>query len=648
MADRSPLTGPGALQLIITCLLAITPFFFFQTWPFTVMALALFAWRIWLTRSRALTPSKPLLLLVVVLGAGLTIMQFHTLIGKDAGLAILSLLLPLKLLETRSARDARVSMMLCCFLLTGQLLMSQTMAMAAVVMACALAILATTATLQQSGLTPGKSLGVAVRLMLSGLPLMLALFLLFPRIDGPLWRMPMDMSSARSGLSDTMAPGSISNLIQSGDIAFRVSFNGPKPPAAQLYWRAVVLNNFDGTNWEMGWAFPHKAPDYTPQGAAYHYTLTQEAQNRPWLMSMDFPASGVEDAQYMSDFSLRAPRPINSRRRMEMVSYPATPVGVDESRNTILSALRLPLRSNPRTQALGRELAEQHTDPAERVNAGVAAMQKAGLTYTLQPPPLGRDAADEFLFGSKLGFCEHFSSTFVIMMRAAGVPARVVTGYLGGETNPIDGTLVVRQSDAHAWAEVWLKGRGWVRVDPTAASFPRRLEAGLAEAFPNAEALPLSLRNDISWVVSLRFRWEAVNNAWNQWVLGYNADQQSSLLKALGIPDADWRQLISVLVVCVTLWIGVLALRSLPRRTRPDPLRRCWQRFCAALAARNIHYQPWEAPADFARRAALALPPLAGEIEQISEEYAMLRYGRERPRNEDIARLTARIKAFKP
>ncbi|WP_018607846.1 transglutaminase TgpA family protein [Uliginosibacterium gangwonense] len=647
MIDRSPLTGPGALQLIATCALAILPFFFFQPWPFTAFALALFAWRVWLTRSRLIAPPKLLLLLIAFLGVGLAILLFHTVIGKDAGLAILSLMLPLKLLETRSARDARVTMLLSCFLLTGQLLMAQTMAMAGVVTACTLAILATTASLQRPGIPLRKSFGVALRLLASGLPLMLVLFLLFPRIDGPLWRMPLDLNSARSGLSDSMSPGSISNLIKSGDIAFRVSFNGSPPPASQLYWRAVVLNNFDGYTWESGLAFPRKEPAYTPSGPAYRYSLTLEAQNRPWLMGLDYPASGIPDVQYMSDLSIRAPRPVTNRMRMEIASYPATPVGLDEMRQIISSALRLPPTSNPRTQALGRELAERNSNPAARVSAGIAAMQKAKLIYTLEPPPLGRQAADEFLFDSKRGFCEHFSSTFVIMMRAAGVPARVVTGYQGGEWNPVDGTLVVRQSDAHAWAEVWLEKRGWMRVDPTAASAPQRIDAGLAGALPNDDTLPLSLRKDIPLLATLRYRWEAVNNAWNQWVLGYNAERQLGLLRALGLPEADWRQLIGALTACVMLWMAVLALRSLPRRARLDPLGRCWQRFCTLLAHQGIPCLPWEAPGDFARRAAQALPPLAGEIEHIGEEYAMLRYGRRSPSPADIARLEARIKALK-
>jgi len=234
------------------------------------------------------------------------------------------------------------------------------------------------------------------------------------------------------------------------------------------------------------------------------------------------------------------------------------------------------------------------------------------------------------------------------MMRAAGVPARVVTGYQGGEINPVDDTLVVRQSDAHAWAEVWLQDQGWVRIDPTAASAPRRIDQGISSALPDGENLPLTLRVDIPLLASLRYRWEAVNNGWNQWVLGYNAARQLDFMRTIGLPNADWTQLSGLLGASAAIWMAWLALRSLPRRPRPDPLDRCWQNFCRKLARRQLNRQPWEAPGDFALRAQNALPPLAGEIARISEEYAMLRYGRRPPAAEDIARLGDWIKAFNP
>lgn len=648
MSERQPLTGPGELQLILTCALTVTPFFFNQPGPFTALALLLLGWRYWLTRSRRLAPPRALLVTAGLLGVALAIFEFRTILGKDAGLALLSLLLPLKLLESRSTRDARVAMLLACFLLTGQFLIAQTMLMAALVLGTTLCILATTAIIQHPGLPLIRSLKTAANLLLTGIPLMLLLFLFFPRVDGPLWRLPIDAGGARTGLSDTMSPGSISSLIQSGEIAFRAAFDGPSPPPSQLYWRAVVLNRFDGRTWEAGLALRQESPTYALQGPRYRYTLTLEAQNQPWLLALDYPAGRVDGAYYMSDLSLRSARPVIARKRFTLEAYPDTPVGLDEGRQPRAVALTLPERSNPRTQALGRSIAARFESPAQRVEQGILAMRQARLLYMLKPPMLGEHTADEFLFDSRKGFCEHFSSAFVIMMRAAGVPARVVTGYQGGEINPLDGTLVVRQSDAHAWAEVWLADRGWIRVDPTAASAPRRIDQGIGSALPEGETLPLTLRADIPLLSALRYRWEALNNGWNQWVLGYNAERQLDFMRRLGMPEPDWFRLSAILATCVLLWMTWLALHSLPRRKRLSALDRCWPAFVHKLRPWKLAPETWESEQAFCLRAAARLPAMKDEISRIGEDYAKLRYGRIPATQEDITALRLRIKAFTP
>lgn len=646
MTKHQPLTGPGSLQLVLTCGLALAPFLATQPWPFSLLALLLLLWRYWLSRSRSFVPPRILLVLIGLFGVGLALYQFKTVFGKDAGLAMLSLLLPLKLLETRSARDARVAMLLACFLLTGQFLIAQTMAMAGLVLLCTLCVLATTAQVQQPALGFRKTLSIAAQLLLTGIPMMLVLFLFFPRVDGPLWRMPVDAAGARTGLSDTMTPGSISSLIQSGEIVFRASFDGELPPPALRYWRALALNRFDGRTWEAGLSLRADSPAYPLEGQSYRYTLTLEAQSQPWLMAMDYPAGAVSDAYYMSDFSLRASRPAGTRKRYTLAAYPHTPVGLDERQQVRAVALSLPETSNPRTQALGRKIAAQFARAEQRVDQGIQAMQQARLLYTLSPPALGQHTADEFLFDTKRGFCEHFASAFVILMRAADVPARVVTGYQGGELNPIDGTLVIRQSDAHAWAEVWLADRGWIRVDPTAASAPRRIDQGIGGALPDGEALPLTLRANLQLLTHLRHRWEALNNGWNQWVLGYNADRQLDFMRRIGIPNPDWQTLGGLLGGGIAFWMAWLALRSLPQRPRRDPLDRCWHDFCRKLSRRAIQRAPWEPVAAFAQRAQTALPAHASEIARIAETYAALRYGRQAPQADDVARLRARITAF--
>ena len=647
MSDRQPLTGPNALLLIASCALTTAPFFFYQPASFTALALLLFGWRAYLSHSRLIAPPKGLLVLIGLTGVALALFEFRTLFGREPGLALLSLLLPLKLLEARSTRDARVATSLCCFLLTGQFLQAQTLSMAAVVLACALCILATTAGIQAPGRGLRQNFLGAAKLLLAGLPIMLAFFVLFPRLDSPLWRLPLDTKTARAGLSDSMSPGSISALIESGEIAFRVDFQGPVPPVSQRYWRAVVFTEFDGQTWRAGplqSAFP-PAPE--TKDRPYAYTLTLEPHDQAWMPALDYLVGDPADGRYLDDFSLRAATPVTARKRYSLSADPDLPVGLDEDPARLRASLSLPARSNPRTQALGQSIAQRAKDPAERVRQAILEMRNSDLVYTLYPPLLGRHGSDEFLFETKRGFCEHFSNAFVVLMRAAGVPARVVTGYLGGEINPVDGSLVVRQSDAHAWAEVWLKGQGWVRVDPTSTSAPRRIAEGIASALPEGEALPMSL-SDYAWLKAMRHRWEALNHGWNQWVLGYDARKQLELLRELGFAEADWKQLVALLAASAAIWMAWLSLRALPRRPRPDPLDSAWRKFCARLAKAGISRSPWESPSAFAQRAAASLPSRAEEIRQIAEEYAILRYGPLPLTREALAGFRRRVSTFKP
>ncbi|MDP5241284.1 DUF3488 and transglutaminase-like domain-containing protein [Uliginosibacterium sp. 31-16] len=644
-----PLPREAGFFLLATAALGLAPFVPYLPWSLSLLAALLLLWRGVLVWRDAPPPARFTLLLAAALGIVLTVASYHTIFGKQAGLSLLSMLLPLKLLEARTRRDGRAALLLCCFLLTGQFLNAQSMAVAAFVLLCATAIVATSAKLEQPGQAPRGALRTALRLLGGAVPLMLLLFVLFPRINGPLWGMPLDAYAGSTGLSDSMRPGSISELIQSGEIAFRVEFEGTPPAPAQRYWRGPVLSEFDGQEWKVRESMLRRAPTYTVAGPAYRYSLTLEPHNRGWLLALDYPDSGAADALYGDDLVLLARRPVRNRVRYNLTSFPETPVGLQERENVLKAALRLPPASNPRTSALGAGLQAGNAEPAARVEAALRFMREARLAYTLSPPLLGQHPADEFLFDTKRGFCEHFAGSFVVLMRAAGVPARVVTGYQGGEFNPVDGTLVVRQSDAHAWAEVWLAGRGWQRVDPTAASFPRRIDEGIARALPEGEAMPIMLRQNFEFLRSLRYRWEAISNGWNQWVLGYNAQRQLDLMRSLGLPDADWRQLAGLLAACASAWLLWLGLRLWPRHARLDALDRCWRRLCRKLARQGVRHQPWEAPGDFARRAAAALPQHADTIIAIAEHYATLRYGPgvEKPATQ-LAALRAAVQQFRP
>jgi len=292
-------------------------------------------------------------------------------------------------------------------------------------------------------------------------------------------------------------------------------------------------------------------------------------------------------------------------------------------------ALRIPSGYNPRARALAEDWRGAARSESELVARAIDFFREGRFVYTLEPPLLGRDSVDEFLFSTRTGFCEHFSSAFVFLMRAAGLPARVVTGYQGGDPNPVDGILTVRQSDAHAWAEVFLRGRGWLRVDPTAAAAPGRVDAGLARSVSGGAALPLLMRPELGWLRGMRYNWEAAMHKWNVWVLGYDPERQREMMSLFGMREADWRSLAALLFAAMGVVMLSLLLWSLRQWARPDPVQSAWQRFCHKLAARGLARAPHEGPHDYADRAARSVPAANAAIRQIGELYIALRYGRE-------------------
>lgn len=588
--------------------------------------------------------------LAVMAAVGL---EFRTVFGRGPGVTLLAFFLALKFYEFRKSdapdacrpgRDAWVVILLACFLLLAQFFESQSILTGLWALGCCIAIVVTLLRLH-SGSQP---LPIPFILRRSGflialaLPFMAALYLLFPRIDGPLWGLPRDAYSARSGLSDTMAPGSIANLIQSTEIAFRVRFDGPPPAKSQLYFRGPVLEGFDGTTWST-LPSPQLAPAQIrqdPGQPVFAYTLTLEPHGGRWLLALDHPLSWPSGTHLSATGDVQASSTIVKRLRYSARSQPAARLAQDEAPQILERSRQLrPASStggNPRAQALGaalrEEMASARAEDRPRLIAArlLERFRREPFVYTLNPPLLGANPVDEFLFETRRGFCEHFASAFVVVMRAAGVPARVVTGYQGGELNPLDGFWVIRQSDAHAWAEIWSPANGWVRVDPTAAVSPARVESGLADAAAAGDPLPPLVRSDWSWLRQTRYRWEAAQNAWNQWVLGYNPQRQQDLLTRLGWPDADWRRLVTLLVGAGGILLTVAGLLAFWPGRRPapcdDPAERLWRRFCRHLAWRGIVRAPHEGPADFARRVAIQFPAWTPLVQEATDCYIQLRY----------------------
>jgi transglutaminase-like putative cysteine protease len=339
---------------------------------------------------------------------------------------------------------------------------------------------------------------------------------------------------------------------------------------------------------------------------------------------------------------------VTNRVRYEMVSFLSYNYGADEAPDALQRALKLPPGFNPRTIALAKELRATHGTDERVVQAALRIFNERGYTYTLAPPLLGAHSVDEFMFDTKSGFCEHYSSAFAIVMRAAGIPSRIVTGYLGGELNPIGEYLIVRQADAHAWTEVWLKKQGWVRVDPTAAVAPARIEQGISAAVGASSTLPLFMRSDHPLLRELRLTWDSVANTWNQWVLGYTPERQRALLSRVGLDDATWRTLAVLLLLftgAITLALALVTLRKLRVRVR-DPVKLAYAAFCEKLRARGLPPVPSEGPSTYAERVITARPDLATAVERISRLYVRLRYGRDANVNE-VGELQHLARAFK-
>lgn len=620
-------------MLWLTAALALVAAPHVQRLPVWVLMLAatLALWRLYLGSRRLGLPRKPVIIAVVIVAAAAVYVNYRTLFGRDAGVALLIVMLALKLLETRSRRDALLLIFLAYFLIITNFLYSQTIPTALYMLGCLWII--TAAMIACNHTTPRTGWRAELRaagLMLAqSAPLMLALFLLFPRATGPLWRLPQDAHGGVSGLSESMSPGSIANLTLSDAVAFRVEFRSAIPPARSMYWRGPVLWDFDGRNWTMPRTLSRIRHEVNSLSPAVEYSVTVEPHNQRWLFALDLPHTPPASALVTSDFQLRAMTPVINRLRYDARSFLEYRAGLDERREALERALRLPEKANPRTVQFAQDLRRRFPSDAALMREVLLMLRNEKFYYTLEPPRLGLHAVDEFLFETRRGFCEHYASAFAVLMRAAGIPARIVTGYQGGEMNPFGGYLIVRQADAHAWTEVWMANEGWVRVDPTAAVSPLRIQSGIAAAVPRTDPLPLLVRGDYAWLRQLRFSWDSLANQWNQWVLGYNPERQRWVLSRAGIDADTWRTMGLVLIAATVAIMAALLpfmLKTLKARI-DDPVALAYSKFCVKLGRKGLARAPAEGPSDYAARLSRLRPDLAASACAITQLYVALRYG---------------------
>ena len=644
----------AALWALATAFVTIAPHTMYLPLWVSASCAGLLGWQALRTRKDAAAPGRwtrlLVLLLAIAAAAGIRL-DYGYLLGKEPGIALLAVLLCMKLLEGSSTRDLRATILLALFLQLGLFFHDQTLPVAALALFGALLATSTLLGIEDPAARPLHALRTSSTLTLQAIPFLLVLFVLFPRI-APLWGLPADAYLDRSGLSDEMAPGSIGELSLSDEIALRAEFEGEPPPPSQRYWRGPVLSEFDGRTWRAVRSPVWSTPLYEPQGQRYDYVAVIEPHDRRWLLALDFPGpTSRPNSRFSADYQFLSDGVLRERTRVTMSAWPQTPVGLDESPAVLDQALQLPEESSPRTRETVARLTEGTASHAEVLDRMIDFLRGSQLTYTLSPPLLGDHPVDEFLFDTRHGFCEHFSSAFVVMMRAAGVPSRVVTGYQGGTVNSFDGSMVVRQSDAHAWAEVWLAGRGWVRIDPTGLAAPSRIERGLSSALQVGDPRPLLMRDGraVEMLRAMRDRWEALSNAWNRHIVGFDQQQQLSLLSRLGLPRPDLRTLSLALAAAVLLLMATLVAWAVIRRPGGDALDRVWQRFCSRLGRHGLARLPSEGPIDYADRVALALPAHAVAVREIAAAYARLRYGPPRPDTDARTRqLAKRIREFSP
>ncbi|MSQ71400.1 MAG: DUF3488 domain-containing protein [Betaproteobacteria bacterium] len=642
---------PNLLMLFAGLALAVSPHTGRLLWWVTGMALVCLMWRAYLAWRDLKLPNRWILFVFAIGSLAGVYFNFRTIFGRDPGVTLLVLLLALKLLELRTMRDVFVVTFLAYFIALTNFFYSQTIPTAVTMLVTLIVITAGLVGFNATSRPLRDNLRTAGLMLAQAGPLMLLLFFLFPRVQGPLWGLPQDAYSGITGLSDSMTPGAISSLSQSDAIAFRVKFDGPPPPPPQLYWRGPVFWQFDGRTWTPGDLRFRGQFRFETTSKPYDYEVTLEPHNRNWLFALEIAARLPPNSRVASDYVLLSLPPVRNRIRYEMRSYTEfRGLGGDEAAD-IRPALALPRGFNPRAVELGREwrrsIGEDHPAILRRA---IEFFRAGQFEYTLSPPLLGEHTVDEFLFGTKQGFCEHFASSFVVLMRAAGIPARIVTGYQGGELNPVDQYMVVRQSDAHAWAEIWLADRGWIRVDPTAAAHPIRVEAGLAASMPASASLPLFVRADMDWLRSMRNNWEALGNRWNQWVLGYNPDRQREVLSRFGMSTPSWQNMAIALFWTVAGTLGLIALWLLRRIRFDDPVQRVWLAFCARLNRSGCPRDPAEGPLAFTGRVAQRFPDRAQAVAAIGELYAELRYGPRRGGaaavKQEIAKLKSLVRQF--
>lgn len=650
---------PGRLTMfwvIGTLALAMLPQVLSMPLAAAAMALLPLAWRI-TAEFRGWKP-LPALARHTLTAAALAILfvSYGDLSGRRSAVSLLTLMLALKLIEGYRIRDARLVVSFSLFLCATQFLFAQGVLMPVYGVATVTLALVSLTRLQRSeawafdaGRAPVvraslfSELGFGFKLLAVAVPVGLAFFLLFPRLATPLWGIPETTLDSRTGLSDSMSPGSIQQLFMDDSPAFRVVFTGPAPPADQLYWRGPVFWRLEGKTWKGSFYGSNVPARALPpaQGAPWSYTVQLEPNERRWLFALDYPTEVPAGARLTLDYQLIRRDPVIQLLQYSVVSNPSFRDSPELSEVLRTQALDIPDDSNPRTRQLVDSWRRETPGDPDFVQRVLEYFNRQPFHYSLNSPLLGQNSVDEFLFETRTGFCEHYASAFAVMTRMAGIPTRIVTGYLGGWYSSLGHYYLVRQSDAHAWAEVWLPGRGWTRVDPTAAVSPLRVERGSLGAL----SAPRHLL-DYRWLRQARNTIDIIQQRWNDWVIEYDASQQAALLAPLGLEKLTPAMLVSILFVAIATFSAILFPVVLRMRGpgRGDPVQKDWRKFLKRLEAAGFAPRASSGPSELGAAAAVHLPQQAEPIRQIADLYSRCRYA---PGPPPVPALREAIRAFR-
>jgi transglutaminase-like putative cysteine protease len=573
------------------------------------------------------------LLIPLVLFGGIGVFaEYWTIVGRDAGLALLTVMTALKFLESQRHRDLLILVFLCYFLIATHFLFSQSIIIASLMFATLIVITAALVTLnlREDKVRLKELLFTSTRLVLLSIPLMLILFILVPRVPGPLWGLTSEQRGGITGLSDHMSPGKISNLIRNNEVAFRVDFKGDIPAQSKLYWRGPVMAQYNGYRWSQAPRKILRRFTLMASDSAIKYTVTLEPNGEQWLLALDIPSKLIRHSVMTENFQLISKKKINDLLRYQMESRLAYQIGLNESLDYLKIALAYPDMLNPKTIELGKSLAERFERSEDIVNEVLNMFREEEFYYTLKPPALGKNVVDEFLFGSRRGFCEHYAGSFALLMRAAGIPARIVTGYQGGEYNNVGNYLIVRQSDAHAWTEVWIENQGWVRVDPTAAVSPSRIEQGIDDALSD-EISNFRIQNRNPIFGNLLYNWDNLQHSWNDWVLNYDQRKQMNFLSKLELGIENWSDMVFALVfllLAVTALFWFIAWYR-ERPPKPAAYEILFNRLLKKLSRRGFQKGPAEDTRTFLLRITKRDFPQQELLANIVELYNRIKYGRQ-------------------